>query len=229
MSSLARGLIVSLTPSPASPWQQVSDIGRLAAAAAAGGAVAVKVDGPEAVRAVRSAVPGLTVLAVNIDDDHPGRARITPTLDHARALVDAGADIVELEADAATRLLDGQDLFDLVSSFVDLGAPVKAGVGSTIDAATAVAAGAMFVSSSTMGYPAKPDAGPLPDLALVAALVESAGVPVVAERGYAHPAEVTRALDLGAHAVVVGSAIVDPVWLTRRFAAAVPAVGGDIR
>ncbi|MEV8420828.1 hypothetical protein [Streptomyces niveus] len=46
-------------------------------------------------------------------------------------------------------------------------------------------AGAATVSSSTMGYPAKTCTGPLPDLGLVKILVAAAGVPVVAERGYA--------------------------------------------
>lgn len=219
MNLLPHGLIVSLTPSPQSPWQNIDDVVRLAAAAQAGGAVAVKMDGPDAVRAVKRAVPGLPVLAVSIDGSHGGVVRITPTLDHAAALVDAGADVVELEADAAARRQDGQDLAELVASFVALGKPVKAGVPGIDDARTAVAAGAAIVSSSTMGYPAKANSGPLPDLGLVAALA-AAGVPVVAERGYSTPDDVRAAFAAGAHAVVVGSAIVDPVWLTARFAGA---------
>ncbi|MFJ1586591.1 N-acetylmannosamine-6-phosphate 2-epimerase [Streptomyces sp. NPDC088197] len=218
MNILPRGLIVSLTPSPQSPWQNIDDVVRLAAAAQAGGAVAVKMDGPDAVRAVKRAVPGFPVLAVSIDGSHGGVVRITPTLDHAAGLVDAGADVVELEADAAARRHDGQDLAELVASFVALGKPVKAGVPGIDDARTAVEAGAAIVSSSTMGYPAKADSGPLPDLGLVATLVAGAGVPVVAERGYSTPDDVRAALAAGAHAVVVGSAIVDPVWLTARFA-----------
>ncbi|MFE3252979.1 N-acetylmannosamine-6-phosphate 2-epimerase [Streptomyces sp. NPDC059209] len=220
MNPIPRGLIVSLTPSPQSPWHHVDDVVRLAAAAQAGGAVAVKVDGPDAVRAVKRAVPGLFLLAVSIDGSHGGVVRITPTPGHAAALVDAGADVVELEADSAARRHDGQDLSELIASFVALGRPVKAGVPGIGDARTAVAAGAAIVSSSTMGYPAKADTGPLPDLGLVEALVAAAGVPVVAERGYSTPDDVRAAFAAGAHAVVVGSAIVDPVWLTARFAGA---------
>ncbi|WP_333767242.1 N-acetylmannosamine-6-phosphate 2-epimerase [Streptomyces sp. IBSBF 2435] len=220
MNLLPRGLIVSLTPSPQSPWQSTEDAVRLAAAAQAGGAVAVKVDGPDAVRAVKRALPGFPVLAVNIDGSHGGAVRITPTLEHAAALVHAGADVVELEADSAARRHDGQDLAELVASFVALGRPVKAGVPGIDDARTAVAAGAAIVSSSTMGYPAKANTGPLPDLGLVATLVAGAGVPVVAERGYSTLDDVRAAMDAGAHAVVVGSAIADPVWLTARFAGA---------
>lgn len=216
---LPRGLIVSLTPSPQSPWQHTQDVVRLAAAAQAGGAVAVKVDGPDAVRAVKLSVPGLPVLAVSIDGSHGGAVRITPTVRHAAALAEAGADVVELEADSAARRHDGQDLAELIASFAALGRPVKAGVPGVEDARTAVAAGAAMVSSSTMGYPARPHTGPLPDLALVAALVANTGVPVVAERGYATPSDARAAFTAGAHAVVVGSAITDPVWLTARFAA----------
>lgn len=216
---LPRGLIVSLTPSPQSPWQHTQDVVRLAAAAQAGGAVAVKVDGPDAVRAVKRSVPGLPVLAVSIDGSHGGAVRITPTVRHAAALAEAGADVVELEADSAARRHDGQDLAELIASFAALGRPVKAGVAGVEDAHTAVAAGAAMVSSSTMGYPARPHTGPLPDLALVAALVANTGVPVVAERGYATPSDARAAFTAGAHAVVVGSAITDPVWLTARFAA----------
>lgn len=217
--TLQRGLIVSLTPSLTSPWTRPDDIARLAVAAQRGGAIAVKVDGPDAVRAVREAAPELTLLAVSIDDTHGGVVRITPTIDHARALVDAGAQIIEIEADSETRRADGQDVAELIASLVALGRPVKAGVGSTSDARIAVAAGASYVSSSTMGYPAKPDAGPLPDLDLVSRLVAAVDVPVVAERGYATPAEARSAIERGAHAVVVGSAIVDPTWIAARFSA----------
>lgn len=220
MSALKSGLIVSLTPAPRSPWQRTDDIARLAAAAAEGGAVAVKVDGPDAVKAVKALVPGFTVLAVNIDDSTGAANRITPTVEHARRLVDAGADVVELEADAAKRRRDGQDLFDLVAAFVELGRPVKAGVALPEDAVTAVRAGAAYVSSSTSGYTPEVARLKLPDIGLVARLVAAVEVPVIAERGYSTPEEVRAALDAGALAVVVGSAIVDPVWLTARFAAA---------
>ena len=222
MTVVGRGLIVSLTPTLDSPWRSPDDIRRLAVAAVAGGAVAVKVDGPAAVAAVRAELPELTLLAVAIEPRADRVVQITPTAAHAARLVDAGADVVELEADAAARRADGQDVAEIIAAVAALGRPVKAGVGGVEDARLAVAAGARLVSSSTMGYTVKPGSRPLPDLDLVSALVADASVPVVAERGYSAPAELFAAFERGAHAVVVGSAIVDPVWTTRRFAAAVP-------
>jgi N-acylglucosamine-6-phosphate 2-epimerase len=55
------------------------------------------------------------------------------------------------------------------------------------------------------------------------ALVASCAVPIIAEGRFDTPALVARAFALGAHAVVVGTAITNPLELTRRFAAAVPA------
>lgn len=46
------------------------------------------------------------------------------------------------------------------------------------------------------------------------------GVPIIAEGGYSQPAHVRRALDTGAHSVVVGRAITDTFALARDFVAA---------
>src|SRR4051812_20539130 len=84
------------------------------------------------------------------------------------------------------------------------------------------AAGADVVGSSVEGYE-RADRGGGPDLALVAALVAELDCPVIAERGYSTTEDVARAIDAGAHAVVVGTAIVDPAAITRRFAGALRA------
>ena len=55
-----------------------------------------------------------------------------------------------------------------------------------------------------------------PDVTLVAALAEAVGVPVLAEGRYAGAGDVRAAFAAGAHAVVVGTAITDPMALTRR-------------
>ena len=125
--------------------------------------------------------------------------------------------MIELEADVEKRRRNGQDISKLIGDMIQLGVPVKAGVGHPKDGIVAVQAGATFVSSSTSGYTPEVEKMKLPDIGLVAALVRSVSAPVIAERGYSTPADVRAALDAGALAVVVGSAIVDPVWLTRRF------------
>jgi N-acylglucosamine-6-phosphate 2-epimerase len=53
-------------------------------------------------------------------------------------------------------------------------------------------------------------------------LVQQSKLPVVAEGRYRTPDEVARAFELGAHAVVVGSAITRPQLITRHLVQAVP-------
>jgi N-acylglucosamine-6-phosphate 2-epimerase len=212
------GLVVSVMPTSTTPWRTLADMARLAEAAERGGAVAVKVDGPDAVRAVRGAT-SLPVLAVHIAEDQNGRTVITPSVAHAHDLLDAGADMVELEADAAARAAMGQDAGALLAAVAELGAPVKAGVRRVADGVAAELAGAVVVGSSVLGY-GPGGAVPGPDLGLVADLVAALDVPVSAERGFADLADVAKARALGARYVVVGSAITDPAFLTRSFAAA---------
>jgi N-acylglucosamine-6-phosphate 2-epimerase len=217
------GIIVSLTPTPSSPWRAPEDIARLAEAAERGGAVAVKVDGPEAARAARRAT-GLPLIAVHIVRYAGGPPVITPTAAHAHELLDAGADMVEVEADSAARAALGQDAAALIAEVRALGAPVKAGVRTVADGLLAQQAGAAVIGSSTMGYGGAGAASsrPVPDLDLVAELVAGLDVPISAERGYAVLEQVRQAFVLGATFVGVGSAIADPVFLTAMFAAIRP-------
>ena len=78
----------------------------------------------------------------------------------------------------------------------------------------AAASGAAAVATTLSGYTggAVPDG---PDVTLVAALAWRRGVPVLAEGRYAGAGDVRAAFAAGAHAVVVGTAITDPMALTR--------------
>jgi putative N-acetylmannosamine-6-phosphate epimerase len=58
------------------------------------------------------------------------------------------------------------------------------------------------------------------DWPFVEMLVSTLSVPVVLEGHVTSPDEVRRAMKLGVHAVVVGSAITRPQTITERFVAA---------
>ena len=70
-----------------------------------------------------------------------------------------------------------------------------------------VAAGADCVGTTLFGYTTATQHQTPPGLELLAALVEACPVPVICEGGIASPAQARQALDLGAYAVVVGTAI----------------------
>jgi N-acylglucosamine-6-phosphate 2-epimerase len=62
-----------------------------------------------------------------------------------------------------------------------------------------------------------------PDFDLLQRLTQNLSVPVIAEGLYWTPAQVCTAFELGAHAVVVGTAITRPDDITLRFVDAIRA------
>jgi N-acylglucosamine-6-phosphate 2-epimerase len=79
--------------------------------------------------------------------------------------------------------------------------------------------GAELVATTLSGYTRDSPEREEPDLDLVRKLAET-NVPVVAE-GHVHtPEQVRELFNAGAHSVVVGTAITDPVTITSWFARA---------
>jgi N-acylglucosamine-6-phosphate 2-epimerase len=102
-----------------------------------------------------------------------------------------------------------------------LGALALGDVDSLASAEHALESGVDILATTLSGYTNGP-APDGPDLALVSSLVALGIAPVVAEGRYSTPDHVREAFTRGACAVVVGSAITNPLLTTRRFLEAVP-------
>ena len=91
-----------------------------------------------------------------------------------------------------------------------------ADVATVAEGVAAVEQGADAVASTMSGYTAYSPARETPDLALVQQLCRECPVPVIAEGHFEDPQDVRKALDSGAHAVVIGAALTRPQVLTER-------------
>jgi N-acylglucosamine-6-phosphate 2-epimerase len=220
LEALRGGLVVSVQAAAGTPLAAAEHIAALARAAALGGAAGIRAQDISAVKeAVQLPVVGLRKRGVEGTEVY-----ITPTLEDARAVAAAGADIVAVDATLRPRP-DGVDLASLVS---EVPVPVLADVDSLKAGLAARDAGAAAVATTLAGYtggaasdpPAGASPSDGPDLELVAALASELDCPVFAEGRIATPDHARAAFDAGAFAVVVGTAITDPVALTRGFAAA---------
>jgi len=222
LEALRGGLVVSVQAPPGSPLRAPEHMAAVARAAEAGGAVAIRAAGAADVAAIRAAVD---LPLVGLHKRHaPEGVRITPTLEDARAVAEAGADMVAVDATLRPRA-DGRATAEFLDELGrELGVPVLADVDDLASGRAAAAAGVAAVATTLAGYTGGPVPA-APDLELVAALDGAIGVPVVAEGRYASPQQVRDAFLAGAHAVVVGTAITDPMALTRRLAGATPAGG----
>ena len=214
IKQLRNGLIVSCQALPHEPLYGDDIMARMAIAAWQGGAVGIRANGEADIRAIRKAV---TLPIIGIDKDGDIGVYITPTYNHARRVVEAGADIVALDATKRSRP-DGSNVVELIGRIhADLDRPVMADVSTLEEALDAEAAGADFVAPTLAGYTPYSRQLTGPDFELLRTMVASVKIPVIAEGRIMTPDDAWLALAYGALAVVVGGAITRPQLITARF------------
>jgi len=152
-----------------------------------------------------------------------GEISITPDFAAARSISAAGADIIALDC-TTHRLASAQPWPDLIRRIHgEIRKPVLADIASFEDALAAQEAGADAVATTLYGFTPETAQFRSVNWELVERLVEGLHVPLIVEGHISQPDEVRRALDLGAYAVVVGSAITRPEAITARFVKAIHA------
>ncbi len=210
------GLIVSCQAEAKEPLHGSEHMAAMAVAAAEGGAVGIRANTPQDVAAIRRAV-SLPIIGI-YKLDVPGFAvRVTPTVESALQVAQAGADIIALDSTARPHP-DGLNLLKRIRLVHEqTGCPVMADISNYNEGVMAEQAGADIVATTLSGYTEASPAQDSPDFELLQKLVASLKVPVVAEGRIATPEQAIHALTLGAFAVVVGSAITRPQWITTKF------------
>lgn len=208
-------LVVSCQAYPGEALRFPAAMTAMAQAALAGGAVGIRAQGIDDLVAIRAITD---VPLIGLWKDGADGVFITPTVEHALAVVRTGADMVALDGTRRPRP-DGRGLAETFAAIHDAGGLVLADVGSLDDALASVEAGADAVATSLAGYTGERPKTPGPDLDLIAEIVAHTDIPVFAEGRVRTPEEAAAALDAGAWTVVVGTAITHPTTLTRNFVA----------
>jgi N-acylglucosamine-6-phosphate 2-epimerase len=221
---LRGGLVVSCQAPPGDPLHGPTIMAAMARAAVLGGAVGIRANGLADIHAVRQAV---AVPVIGLWKDGAEGVYITPTVRHARAVVEAGAHIVAIDATSRSRP-DRSTVPEVVEGLRRTHrCLVMADVSTLDEGVLAASSGADLVATTLAGYTPYSPHRPGPDLRLVAALAARIDVPVVAEGRIGTPQDARAALDAGAWTVVVGGAITRPQLITTRFVAALRARAGE--
>lgn len=218
VSKVKGQLIVSCQALAHEPLHGAEIMARMAIAAEQGGAVAIRANSPADIAAIRKTVT-LPIIGLYKDDIEGYPVYITPTLRHALAVAEAGADVIAIDATARSRPEPGT-LADFIGRIhMQTGLPVLADISTTVEGIAAIDAGADFVSTTMSGYTSDSPQQRDPDLELVATLSRAISVPLLAEGRYRTPQQASDALAVGALAVVVGGAITRPQEITKYFVA----------
>lgn len=218
VKQLKNKIVVSVQATPYEPLYQEECMIAMMKSVVTGGAQGLRVAG---VRDVTNAKKlfDLPVIGITKPDKLPENwlevVYITPTLDDVDKLIEAGADIIAFDGTSRPRQCPIEEMIERIHS---AGRLAMADIATFEEGINCANLGADIISTTLSGYTKESlTDSTTPDFELLERLIKRADCPVILEGKIWEPKEVKKAFDLGAHAVVIGSAITRPQLITKRF------------
>lgn len=220
LESLKGGLIVSCQVQHDDPIYTDNMVVKMAEAARWAGAVGIRANSPEQIKAIKEAVPELPMIGLwkvwHDDTD----VFITPTMKEVKAIWEAGAEIIALDCTAQVTH-EGTQAWNLIKE-VKKEIPeaiIFADVSNLEEARRAVENGADIVAPTLYGYTKETSHIEGDDYRMFAQMCrELKDEAYVMMEGHLYtPEDAMKCIFLGAHSVVVGSAITRPHLTAKRF------------
>lgn len=219
LESLKDGLIVSCQVQHDDPIYTDDIVVKMAEAAQWAGAVAIRANSPEQIKAIKEKVdlPMIGLYKIWHDDTD---VFITPTLEAAKQVWEAGAEIIALDC-TAQRTHEGTIAWDLIDE-VKKEIPeaiIFADVSNYEEAKRAIEHGADIVAPTLYGYTketAHIEGADYREFGRMCRDFKDDAY-VMMEGHLYTPEDAMKCIYLGAHSVVVGSAITRPHLTAKRF------------
>ena len=141
---------------------------------------------------------------------------ITPEIKDVEGLIQAGADIIAV--DATQRPRPKESLEEILNYIKSNNKLAMADISTLQEGIQAYKMGFDIVSTTLSGYTKESLSDKTtPDFDLLKKLKDTINCPVILEGRIWEPDEVTKAFELGAYSVVIGSAVTRPQLITKRF------------
>lgn len=211
-------IVVSSQAMPDEPLYKEECMLAMMASAINGGAGGLRVAGARDVKNAKTF--GVPVIGLTKPNGLPKNWKeivyITPSLEKVNSLIEAGADIIAF--DGTSRPHENCTLEDIIDVIHKAGRLAMADISTLEEGVNCAKLGADIISTTLAGYTLEsgtPSEGP--DYTLLEKLVNKVDKPVILEGRIWEPNEAKKAFELGAHCVVIGSAITRPQLITKRF------------
>lgn len=219
INTLKNKIVVSVQAMPDEPLYKEDCIVAMMQSVVQGGAGGLRVAGARDVKNAKKLF-NIPVIGLTKPDKLPENWRevvyITPSVEDVRSLIDAGADVVAF--DGTSRPRDRSSLEELISAVKSAGKLCMADISTLEEGLNCEKLGVDILSTTLSGYTQETlSDSDEPDFRLLEELVKNTKLPVVLEGRIWEQAQVKKAFELGAHCVVIGSAITRPQLITRRF------------
>lgn len=219
IKSLKNKVIVSVQAMPNEPLYKEDCMFAMMQSVVNGGASALRVAGARDVKNAKTL--GIPVIGLTKPDGLPENWKeivyITPTLKEVNELIDAGADVIAFDGTRRPRP-NNCTLQEIVSRIKSANRYAMADIATYDEAMYCAELGVDIISTTLSGYTQESlSDSDTPDFELLQKIVENTDVPVILEGRIWEPSQVDKAFELGAHCVVIGSAITRPQLITKRF------------
>lgn len=218
INDLKGKIIVSSQAMPGEPFYEETCMKAMMQSVVNGGAGGLRVAGARDVKNAKEF--GLPIIGLTKPDKLPENWRsvvyITPSLKEVRELIEADADIIAF--DGTTRPRPNCTLVDIINEIHAAGKLAMADISTLEEGVNAEKSGADIISTTLAGYTDESGiAGETPDFELLEKLVKTVKKPVILEGRIWSREDVQKGFELGAHCVVIGSAITRPQLIVKRF------------
>jgi len=212
-------IIVSVQAMPNEPLYKEDCMKAMMESVINGGAEALRVAGARDVRNAKSY--NVTVIGLTKPERLPENWKevvyITPTLAEVKELIDAGADIIAFDGTSRKRP-NNCTLEQIINTIHSAKKLAMADISTLEEGINCAKLGADIISTTLAGYTIQSgEPEDKPDYNLLSQLVKLLDKPVILEGRIWEPFDVKKAFELGAHCVVIGSAITRPQLITKRF------------
>jgi N-acylglucosamine-6-phosphate 2-epimerase len=219
LESFKGGLIVSCQVQHDDPIYTDDIVVKMAEAAKWAGAVGIRANSPDQIKAIKDKVdlPMIGLYKIWHDDTD---VFITPTIESAKQVWEAGAEIIALDCTSQTTH-EGTQAWDLIKELKKEipEAIIFADVSTYEEARRAIDNGADIVAPTLYGYTKETQHIEEPDIREFAKMCRDfKDEAYVMMEGHIYtPEDAMKCIFLGAHSVVVGSAITRPHLTAKRF------------
>lgn len=226
IKNLKGKLIVSCQALENEPLHSDFIMGRMALAAKMGGACGIRANTVVDIKEIQKQVD-LPIIGIIKKDYDDSEIYITPTMDEVDALVEAGVDIIAL--DATSRLRPGKKSLKEFFGEVRAKYPDKlfmADCSTEEEAIFADELGFDFIGTTMVGYTKESEGLRIEenDFEILRNILAKVRHKVIAEGNINTPEKCRRVIELGAFSVVVGSIITRPQLITKEFSKALEQV-----
>lgn len=215
------GLIVSCQALETEPLYGADMMTRMAIAARDGGAVAIRSNSPEDVKAIKRVV-SLPVIGLYKVDYPDSEVYITPTMKEIDSLMEAAPDIIAMDATNRRRpnnVTLEHFFIEVIKKYPDM--LFMADCSSFEDAAKAERLGFDIAGTTLCGYTKETGNIVIPDYDMLHRMTKELNIPVIAEGGIWNTEQLQRVFKESILAAVVGTAITRPKEITRHFISAI--------